>query len=113
MKEGDAWLDVLYFKHLDVNTKFPNLSSVLKIFFVLTHGQASVEHGFSINKSMFENNITEAYVMSHRLIKDYLSSNQLKPKDVKIAQGMVLSVKSARTEVHSFYGWSKKTFFVK
>ena len=77
-------LDVLYFKHLDVNTKFPNLASVLKIVFVLTHGQASVERGFSINESILEDNITEAYIVSHRLVKDYLTSNHLEPKDVKI-----------------------------
>ena len=74
----------------------------MKIVFVLTQGQASVERGFSINKSMLEDNITEAYIVSHRLVKDYLTSNHLEPKDVKISQDMLLSVKSARQKYMTF-----------
>ena len=39
---------------------------------MLSHGQASVERGFSVNKEIEVENLYEHYVVSHRIICDQL-----------------------------------------
>ena len=49
-------LDSFYVGH-EINQKFPNLWELMKIVFVLSHGQASVERGFSVNKEVLTGNM--------------------------------------------------------
>ena len=49
-------LDSFYVGH-EINQKYPNLWELMKIVFVLSHGQASVELGFSVNKEVLTGNM--------------------------------------------------------
>ena len=44
-------LDVFYFETIGLD-KYKELKYVMKVILILSHGQASVERGFSINKSV-------------------------------------------------------------
>ncbi|GBM38266.1 hypothetical protein AVEN_199432-1, partial [Araneus ventricosus] len=50
--------------------KFTKLWSVFKIVFILSHGQASVERGFSINKNIEVENLNEVSYVSQRIVYD-------------------------------------------
>ena len=45
---------------------------MVKIILTLSHGQADVEHGFSHNPHLLEENIKEDSIVSKRIIKDYI-----------------------------------------
>ena len=53
------------------------LSFILKIILIMSHGQASVERGFSLNDSMKQTNIAPETIISKRLIKDYILANKI------------------------------------
>ena len=58
-------LDDLYFDDIGGHEKYPELSTVMQIVFVLNHGQASVERDFIVLKL----NQNEDTVVARRLSK--------------------------------------------
>lgn len=46
------------------------LWSLLKIILILSHGQASVERGFSVNKDLLTSNMSKRTIVAHRLVTD-------------------------------------------
>lgn len=51
---------------------YPKLWNIIKIVFVVSHGQASVERGFSINKNIEVENLAENSYIAQRLIYDHV-----------------------------------------
>ena len=68
---------------------------VMKIVFTLSHGQASVECGFNDNNIVLKQNQKDDTIVARKLIKNYLSANNLLPHTVTINQKLVKSVKFA------------------
>ena len=59
------------------------LTVVFQSTCVVSHGQASVERGFSLNQSLLLDNMNELSIVSHRAVKDYMRAhNNLVPSDV-------------------------------
>ena len=48
----ESRLDDFYFKELPVQTERKHLSSILKLIFVLSHGQATIDMCFSVNSNL-------------------------------------------------------------
>ena len=70
--------------HRDImsqNIEYQKLWKITKMLLILSHGQASVERGFSFNKNIERENMTEGTFVAQRIIKDRI-----------IAAGGVLSV---------------------
>ena len=67
------------------------LSYVVKIILTLSHGQASVERGFSINKSLVKVNMKEETIVAKKIIRDYMLANLLKPYTREISNKLILS----------------------
>ena len=61
----------------------------------LSHGQASVERGFSANGAVVEQNLNEKSIAARRLVKDHMLSNNLQPYNIEISNKMIINVKSA------------------
>ena len=59
----------------------------------MSHGQASVERGFSENNQVLAQNMKVESIISRRLIKDHMVSNDLQPHTIDISREMMLSVK--------------------
>jgi len=87
-------LDEFYFKKCNIN-KYKEFAATVKIILTLSHGQASVERGFSQNKTVLSQNLKEHSIISRRLVKDHMLSNDLKPHTVEITNEMLLNVKLA------------------
>ena len=88
-------LDELFFHCLGIQ-KYKDLSYVVKIILTLSHGQASVERGFSINKSLVKVNMKEETIVAKKIIRDYMLANSLKPHTVEISNKLILSCSTAR-----------------
>ena len=63
----------------------------MKIILTLSRGQASVEKGFSINKSILVENLTETSLISQRIVLD-----QWRSKHFEVGKNLRKSVTSAR-----------------
>ena len=87
-------LDNFYFKELKV-AKYPEFCSVIKIVLTLSHGQADVEWGFSLNNAVLQSNMKHDSVVSKRLTQDYLVSNNLKPHTMEINRELCSSCRWA------------------
>ena len=61
--------DNFYFKELKV-AKYPEFCSVIKIVLTLSHGQADVERGFSLNNTVLQSNMKHDPVVSKLLTQD-------------------------------------------
>ena len=55
------------------NTKFRKCWDVFKLVFTLSHGQASIEKGFSVNKELLVENLQQLSLASQRIVSDYLT----------------------------------------
>ena len=87
-------LDVSYFQTIGLD-KYKELNYVMKVILTLSHGQASVEHGFNINKSVLKVNITEESIVSKKLVRDHMIANKLEPHAVPISNQLIHSVSCA------------------
>ena len=101
-------LDDFYFKQLKVGKKYPELASVIMVILTLSHGQADVERGFSVNPDVLEDNIKDDSIVSKRLVKDYMTSNKLKPHTVEITSQMRAHCRRARQRYHQHLEEQKK-----
>ena len=90
-------LDSFFFVTLDIG-KYKALSLIVQTVLVLHNGQAEVERGFSINKHIMEDNMSELSLVSRRLVKDYLRSNSLESHEVDICSGMVSAVQQSSSQ---------------
>ena len=97
----ESRLDDFYFKTVVIG-KYKELSFVLKLLLTLTHGQASVERGFSHNIAVLKTNVSPETVIAKRMIKDHMLSHDLKPYTIEISKPLVLAFKPARQkyEIH-------------
>ena len=88
-------LDDFFFKTLKVGERYPNLATLMKVVFTLSHGQASVERGFNDNNLVLKDNLKDNSIVARRFVKNYMSANGLKPRTVIINAKMIGSVKGA------------------
>ena len=72
-------LDDFFFRTLQVGSSCKALANVLKLIFTLSHGQPTVEGGFSTNSSILFDNMKECSLILWCLMQDYLVSRNLKP----------------------------------
>lgn len=98
-------LDV--FLHGVLGQRNSELWSFCKKLLLLSHGQATVERGFSINKEVETCNMQEETMVSHRLICDYVSicGGLL---NVPITKELLASAASARSRYRMHLDQQKK-----
>ena len=66
-------LDTMLFDTMSRNESYSKLWKVVKMLLVLSHGQATAERGFSINKQVETDNLSEESVVAKRTICDYVN----------------------------------------
>ena len=93
-------LDTFYFDNMNTE-KYRKIWSVISVLLLLSHGQATVEREFSINKEVSEVNLSENSLVARRVIKDYLN-HVGGIRDVVITKELLQSSQHARQVYHSF-----------
>ena len=86
---------------------FGRLWEVVKLLLILSHGQASVERGFSINKGLLVDNLSENSICAQRLVFDYVQScgGLL---NVPITREVILAAQSGRMKYTQYLEEKKK-----
>ncbi|RXN18476.1 LIM homeobox Lhx6 [Labeo rohita] len=94
-------LDAFYHEHLSNNAECRHLWEVVKLLLILSHGQASVERGFSVNKEVMVENLKEHSLISQRVIHDHVRSvgGLL---NIAYTKELLLSAAAARQKYHMY-----------
>ena len=61
-------LDAFYCKLLEGSSLFRKLAAAVKIILTLSHCQASVERGFSVNKSLLVENLAIKSLIAQKIV---------------------------------------------
>ena len=67
-------LDSFLYRHMGQKRSYQSLWKVVADLLILSHGQASVERGFSVNKQLEVENLQERSLISQRLVQDHEQS---------------------------------------
>lgn len=87
-------IDTLFHEFM-AGDSYKQLFNVVKLILVLSHGQAAVERGFSVNKELEVENMKEHTLVARRVICDHINSvNGL--ANVAISKPLLTSVKQSR-----------------
>ena len=80
----------------------------LKIVLTLSHGQASVEHDFSVNKYLLVENLSAKSLISQRIVYDHMNFHNLTPENFIINPALHKSVRNARNEYEKYLEEKRK-----
>lgn len=93
-------LDEFYFNYMS-GPEYSKLFDVVKLLLVLSHGQASVERGFSVNKEVEVENLKMRSIVAQRLICDHVNSVG-GVMNVDINPKLLMSASAARTKYEAY-----------
>ena len=88
-------LDKMFHSILHDSKDAKLLWNIVRILLTLSHGQASVERGFSINKEASVVNLGQQNLIAKRVIKDYVYHNG-GVKNIVLSESLLKSAKHAR-----------------
>ena len=83
---NDTNLDDFYFRFIGIE-QYKEFSFLVKIVLTLSHGQASGERSFSLNKSVLNHNISKDSIVTKKAIRDHIVSNGLEPQSIAVSNG--------------------------
>ena len=95
-------VDRLFFNSLSGIEKYTKLWNVVQLLLLLSHGQASVEREFSVNKEIATSNLMEHNLIARRVIKDHVQSVGVL-KQLLISKELLQSVQNARHQYHAHF----------
>lgn len=84
-----------FFSGYFLKTPYGKVWDVIKMLLILSHGQASVERGFSINKASEVENLKESSYVARRTVHDYITYCGT-IHDIPITKELRMSASSAR-----------------
>lgn len=102
-----ARVDTLLYETMGTKPSLSRVWNVVKLLLVLSHGQASVERGFSINKELIVENQRERSLVARRLIVDHVRSVGGVTK-VEITKELLLSAAGARQKYYGYLDEEKR-----
>ena len=82
-------------RYLKVTTQHKTLTSVIQLILVLSHGQAAVERGFSLNEKLLVENMKAECLIAQRCIKDFMLVNNYSAHTVPITKKLMDNIKSS------------------
>jgi hypothetical protein len=92
-------LDEFYHEILSQERNFSNLWFCTKLVLCLSHGQAGVERGFSINRQIETENLSKKNLVAQRIIIDHVKHHG-GLASIEVPNGMLLSAAGARKKYH-------------
>jgi hypothetical protein len=94
-------LDDFYNEYLGNMPDYTDLWQIVRLVLMLSHGQAAVERGFSINKETMTVNMAERTLIAKRCISDHLASiGGL--QNVQVSGNMLAAAANARCKYRAY-----------
>ena len=99
--KSEGRIDIFFSELMHGIPKYKNCFEVFKLIFVLSHGQAAVERGFSVNKELLTENLEEVSLISQRLVYDHINDSQLSITKIPLPNELLKSCKLANNRYNS------------
>ena len=64
--------------------KYDKFAFIIKVILTISHGQAAIERGFSLNKTILDVNMKKESIVARKLIRDYMLTNRIQPHTIDI-----------------------------
>ena len=90
-------MDAFYFELLSGKRDFKELWDTMKFLLTLSHSQASVERGFSVNKEVLVLNLKEVSLVAQCFIHDTISTWDIQLSDFTIMEELLQSCNHANS----------------
>ena len=90
--QNEQRVDDFYFNEMENWSDYSEYCNILGLVFVISHGEADIERGFSLNKNLLKQNREALTIRSQCKIKDYLLCNEIKLNTYTIPSKMLESV---------------------
>lgn len=100
-------VDTFYFDRLANEADLKELWKVVKLLLTLSHGQATVERGFSSNKEVMVENLAQHSLVAQQVICDHMRSVG-GVLNVAFSKELLLSAASARQRYHAVLDEKKR-----
>ena len=81
-------LDEFFMRYLSDTVCFNNFMLIVKMVLTLSHGQADVECGVSLNDKLLVENMQEQSLISQRKVKDHMLSSGYKPHNIPTSRDL-------------------------
>ena len=94
-KPSETRLDTFLGRFLAGESKYQHVWLVCKFIFTISHGQAQIERGFSVNKEMLVENLQKTSLKSLKFVYDHVISVGTKIQSFDISSELSLSCKGA------------------
>ena len=102
---ADDCLDTFLRSRMAAN--YPKAWSVCELALLLSHGQASVERGFSVNKELVVENQSEQTLAARRILKDHIVHvNGV--TNIEITRNMVVVARNATARYANYLAQQKE-----
>ena len=101
-------IDKLYCKHMSQSHKYQKVWKVVTLLMLLSHGQASVERSFSVNKDVTTTNISQESLVARRRVKDHIL-HVGGIQGITVTDDLVKSIQGARQRYHAALQEKRKT----
>ena len=88
-------VDLFFGKYINTS-EYEQMWCVFKLLSCLSHGQASVERGFSVNSNLLVENMHEDSLIAQRIVHDHVKSLKLEAYEVKVTKTCLDNANSAR-----------------
>lgn len=93
-------LDSFFYSLIGTKTQYTHMWKVLKLILTLSHGQASIERGFSINKEVVVENLKEQNLVALRLVCDEMKTHDV--HETVITKELLSYARSARMKYQHY-----------
>ena len=88
-------LDYFYKTELEDKPEFSEVYRIVKMILILSHGNAEVERGFSINKQVLKDNLAESSLIAQRLVHQAIPGGGKNFLEIHIDKKMIADVRMA------------------
>jgi hypothetical protein len=89
-------LDTFYYRLIGEKEETGVLWEVVKMMMLLSHGQADIERGFSVNKAVASDNMDESTIVAFRRAYDGMQDVECEVHDIPITAKMMESCRHSR-----------------
>ena len=106
-KSGEDILDSFLSEILQMQVEYQDLWLTMQLLLTLSHGQATAERGFSVNKEVLAPNLQEVSLKAIRLVHSSVIAQNIKVADFVITEALLSSCSHASNR-YNMYLMEKK-----
>ena len=87
-------LDEFFMRYFEGTSSYSALVEIFKSVLILSHGQAAIEQGFSVN-NILAVNLTEETLIGQRIVLDHIRANNYNPNTVPLTRELLIIARSS------------------